>query len=207
MSTPKLIDVTPFEPLIIKAHYDGFDFSKLEPLCDNLIKTSSGKVHLETGDASSSASNMNIQPHGMREFQNYYKWLDSIAQHIILNEWDLYNKHEYFISNSWVNFHGNGGVTEKHHHGATVLTTAAYLNMPDNGGFIQFRDPLEYHKGFYMKNYDDEMFGWKTIPAVTGDVLFFPGYLRHRTQPNKNTNEKRWVLTTNYMSGFNENRK
>jgi ectoine hydroxylase-related dioxygenase (phytanoyl-CoA dioxygenase family) len=76
--------------------------------------------------------------------------------------------------------------------------------MPDNGGFIQFRDPLEYSKGFYMKNYDDEMFGWKTIPAVTGDVLFFPGYLRHRTQPNKNTNEKRWVLTTNYISGYNE---
>ena len=39
MSVPKLIDVTPFEPLIIKAHYDGFDFKKLEPICDDLIKT------------------------------------------------------------------------------------------------------------------------------------------------------------------------
>ena len=72
--------------------------------------------------------------------------------------------------------------------------------MPENGGYIQFRDPLEYHKGFYMKQYDDELYGWKTIPAVTGDVLLFPGYLRHRTQANTNQTEKRWVLTSNYMN-------
>jgi hypothetical protein len=204
MFAPKLIDVTPFEPLIIKAHYDGFDFKKLEPICNELIKNSSVKVHLETGDAASSASNMYKQPHILPELKDYYDWLNKIAQHIILNEWGLYNKHSYLISNSWVNFHGEGGVTERHHHGATVLTTAAYLNMPENAGYIEFRDPLEYNKGFYMKNYDDEMFGWKAIPAITGDVLFFPGYLRHRTQPNKNKNEKRWVLTTNYLGNFKE---
>jgi hypothetical protein len=37
MPEPKLIDVTPFEPLVIKVHYDGFDFKKLEPICDELI--------------------------------------------------------------------------------------------------------------------------------------------------------------------------
>jgi ectoine hydroxylase-related dioxygenase (phytanoyl-CoA dioxygenase family) len=51
-----------------------------------------------------------------------------------------------------------------------------------------------------MKQYDDELYGWKQIPAVSGDVILFPGYLRHRTQANKNPNEKRWVLTTNYMN-------
>ena len=39
MSVPKLIDVTPFEPLIIKVHYDGFDFKKLESVCEDLIQT------------------------------------------------------------------------------------------------------------------------------------------------------------------------
>ena len=51
-----------------------------------------------------------------------------------------------------------------------------------------------------MKQYDDEMYGWKTIPAITGDVIFFPGYIRHRTQANTNPTEKRWVLTSNYMN-------
>ena len=51
-----------------------------------------------------------------------------------------------------------------------------------------------------MKQYDDELYGWKQIPAVSGDVLLFPGYLRHRTQANTNPNERRWVLTSNYMN-------
>lgn len=205
MSVPKLIDVTPFEPLIIKVHYDGFDWNKLKDACERLIKTTSIKVPLEQGDAASSAANMLRQPHVMPEFREYYKWLEPIAQHILLKEWDLYDRHSYRIANSWVNFHGKGGVTKKHHHAATVLTSAAYLNLPEDGGFIEFRDPLEYVKGFYIKNADDEEFGWKRIPAVTGDVLLFPGYLRHRTQPN-NSNEKRWVLTTNYMGTFSDNR-
>ena len=200
MSVPKLIDVTPFEPLIIKVHYDGFDFKKLESVCEDLIKTTNIKTHLETGNAASSAPNKNKAPHIMNEFKEFYKWLDNIAQHIILNEWGMFKGHEYKVSNSWVNFHGEGGATEKHHHGPTTLTSAAYLNMPEKGGYIQFRDPLEYHKGFYVKQYDDEIYGWKTIPAVTGDVLLFPGYLRHRTQANTNPTEKRWVLTSNYMN-------
>ena len=86
MSVPKLIDVTPFEPLIIKVHYDGFDFKKLESVCEDLIQTTNIKTHLETGNASSSAPNKNKAPHIMNEFKEFYKWLDNIAQHIILNE-------------------------------------------------------------------------------------------------------------------------
>ena len=75
MSVLKLIDVTPFEPLIIKAHYDGFDFKKLEPICDDLIKTTNIKTHLETGDAASSAPNKYKSPHTISQFKDFYKWL------------------------------------------------------------------------------------------------------------------------------------
>jgi len=37
MSTPKLLDVTPFNPMIIKVHYDGFDWEKLKPVCQSMI--------------------------------------------------------------------------------------------------------------------------------------------------------------------------
>jgi hypothetical protein len=171
MFVPKLIDVTPFEPLIIKVHYDGFDFKKLEPICDELISTTNIKTHLETGNAASSAPNRSKAPHIMNEFIEFYKWLDNIAQHIILNEWGMYNGNKYKAANSWVNYHGEGGVTEKHHHGPTVLTSAAYLNMPKNGGYIEFRDPLEYHKGFYMKQYDDEIYG-KASPRDSANTHF-----------------------------------
>jgi uncharacterized protein (TIGR02466 family) len=199
MSTPKLIDVTPFEPLIIKVHYDGFDFKKLEPICNDLISTTNIKTHLEIGNAASSAPNKNKAPHIMNEFKEFYKWLDNIAQHIILNEWSL-NKHfQYFISNSWVNVHDTGGYTRIHTHGPCTLTTAAYLNLPENGGYIEFLDPLEHIKLYHMKNFDEEQFNWKKVEAKTGDVLIFPGWIKHRTQPNE-SDENRWVLTSNYIS-------
>ena len=154
MSVPKLVDITLFEPLVIKAHYDAFNWEKLEPVCESLIKETTYKTHLETGNAYSSAPNVNRQPHMMLEFREFYNWLNPIAQHIMYNEWDLFDKIDIEPTNSWVNVHGEGGATEIHHHGATVLTIAAYLQLPENGGYIEFKDPLEYHKGFHMRKYD-----------------------------------------------------
>ena len=55
MSAPKLIDVTPFEPLIIKVHYDGFDWNKLKPICEKMLADAPAMVDLEQNGASSSA--------------------------------------------------------------------------------------------------------------------------------------------------------
>jgi hypothetical protein len=70
--------------------------------------------------------------------------------------------------------------------------------MPPNGGWIEFKDPLEYCKGYFPTTADDEILNWKAVPTKTGDVVMFPGWLRHRTQENK-SNENRWVITTNYI--------
>jgi ectoine hydroxylase-related dioxygenase (phytanoyl-CoA dioxygenase family) len=70
--------------------------------------------------------------------------------------------------------------------------------MPKDGGYIEFYDPLEYHKAHLPRVIDDQQSNWKAVPTVTGDVVLFPGWLKHRTQKNK-SNENRWVLTTNYI--------
>ena len=198
MNTPKLIDVTPFEPMIIKVHYDGFDFKKLEPLCEDLIKGANVPASLEIGDARSSVANKK-NPHHCEEFNEFYKFINPVVNHIIANEWKLSSFYEYIVGNSWVNYHGKSGLTSEHHHGPATMVIATYLNLPKDGGFIQFKDPMEYQKGYAMREYGDEASNWKTIPAVTGDSLLFPGWIRHRTQPNE-SNEKRWVLTSNINS-------
>jgi ectoine hydroxylase-related dioxygenase (phytanoyl-CoA dioxygenase family) len=81
------------------------------------------------------------------------------------------------------------------------MAAAAYLNMPENGGYFECKDPLEDLKGFYYHDTNDWM--WKEIPVVSGDVLIFPGWLKHRTQPN-NSDEERWVITTNFEQEFNK---
>jgi hypothetical protein len=77
-------------------------------------------------------------------------------------------------------------------------TTLSTPNRPTNSGYIEYRDPLEYVKEMNM-HYDLEGWKWKKVKAITGDVLIFPGYLRHRTESSF-TNEERWVLTTNIMN-------
>ena len=198
MSTPKLIDVTPFEPMIIKVHYDGFNFKKLEPVLEKLVKDSPLPASLEVDDAKSSVSNP-MMPHMMDEFSDFYKWLEPIVDHIILNEWGLVKAYRYIYGNSWVNYHGKNGFTDEHHHGPATMVLATYLNLPENGGFIEFKDPLEYQKGVNLREIGEEHINWKKIPAKTGDVLMFPGWIRHRTERNMST-EKRWVLTTNINS-------
>jgi len=70
MSAPKLIDVTPFEPNIIKVHYDGFDWNSLHPICNKIINGVSENAPIEIGDAKSSVYSKNA-PHLNKEFQNF----------------------------------------------------------------------------------------------------------------------------------------
>jgi len=94
--------------------------------------------------------------------------------------------------------HVPGGSTPLHHHGPSVVAISTYLNQPENSGYIEFKNPLEYHNTCYPYPIDDEISNWKEVKTKTGDVVMFPGWLRHRTQQNR-SNENRWVLTTNYF--------
>jgi uncharacterized protein (TIGR02466 family) len=197
MSALKLIDVTPFEPMIIKVHFDGFDWKELKPICDDMINKTPENVVLEDNGKSSIYNHQN-QPHLNQAFRKFYEWLSPIMLHVLTNEWGFVKEYEYIIGNSWVNVHGNAGLTKEHNHGPAAMVSTAYLQMPKDSGYIQFKDPLEYEKSFQHHQSADD-WEWKTIPAITGDVLLFPGWVRHRTEPSK-TNEERWVLTSNVLA-------
>ena len=188
-----LKDINPFSPLIFKTKYDGWDFDKILTKSQQLIDGATESESLEGGDSKSSVSNP-VNPHQLKEFSEFYKWVNPICGNIAKVQWDIHEKIRLEVGNSWVNYHNNSGYTKEHHHGASVMVVTAYLNLPKNGGFIEFRDPMEFQRGFLIKNTKNSE--WKEVPAETGDVLIFPGWLRHRVQPNT-SNEKRWVLTTN----------
>ena len=193
MESPKLIDLTPFNPLIIKSEYE-FNWNLLKPVCKNLIETTPRGVILEEDNGKSSVYNKK-SPHLMKEFADFYKWVNPIVNHIIVNEWGYSPDINYGPVQSWVNVHGKGGITTEHSHGQTQLVIATYLDLPEDGGYIEYKDPLEYQKGVhYRKN--ETNWKWNEVKAKTGDVLMFPGWLIHRTQPSNSLNE-RWVLTTN----------
>ena len=103
-----------------------------------------------------------------------------------------------YIERSWINCHNKGGYTGEHLHHGINLACACYLKVPDNSGGLQIKNPLSsYDTGepkiedYYHNEYD-----WVTIPVKTNDVIFFPGWLLHRTEPNQ-VDEKRYVMSIN----------
>ena len=196
MGITKLIDVNPFYPLIIKVHYDGFNWNELEPICQQMIDGAPQNSTVENSNGFSSVYNTNNQPHLHPVFEDFYKWLRPITDNIIYAQKQIVQNYTYAPAMSWVNVHNNGGVTLEHEHGAAVLVAATYLNLPNNSGFIEFKDPFEIQNGFLPR--ENDIHNWKQVEAETGDTLLFPGWLRHRTQPNT-TFSDRWVLTTNFL--------
>lgn len=195
-----LENINPFPPLIFKEHFQ-FNSIHLEAatevleLADNL-----GKIFLEVGDATSSVSNQNLPPHLHPSFYDYFSWQQEVAQKIILEIYKLSNTVDYVIGNSWVNRHGNNGQTIEHCHGLSSLSCVAYLKLPENSGFTEFKDP---HYGFRSlherSDRDAELNEWCEIPVIEGDVLFFPGWMQHRSQPN-HSNYPRWIISSNYVN-------
>jgi uncharacterized protein (TIGR02466 family) len=184
----------PFPRLIWKYHYD-FDYETLKPKIDEAfsqVKTGLGSS-LETGDSISSVAGLyDDRPHKWPELREFVEHLEPIFEF----QWNYHRMiyPEKRIAESWFNRHRRGGVTLEHSHNGIGLVLAAYIKLPPNSGFIEFRDPLEYHKANSPIIPENEL--WKEIPCVTGDFLIFPGWLKHRTQISC-TDDERIVMTFN----------
>ena len=181
--------INPFKPVIFKLNFE-FDWNILKPICEDII--------VDEGARSTSQKNF-AKPHNIKDFKPYYDWLkpwvDNLANiKMAFNEYQM----RYYVTDSYVNVHKSNAQANEHNHACNSIVVAAYLYMPDNGGYFQAKDPLEYHKSNLPISNENI---WSTLPTKTNDVLVFPSWLQHRTQPNI-SNEDRWVLTTNFSHKF-----
>jgi uncharacterized protein (TIGR02466 family) len=199
MTTNKIEPLNPHGAYVYKLHFD-FDWNSLKPVCEKLVNSEYAKSTLIKNGRSSHLNK--TQPHKIEQFRSFYTWLAPLIKNIFIEQLDYANvTMNYFISNSWVNLHGPGGATTLHNHANTFMVATAYLDLPENSGYMEMKDPLEYTKGMFY--HDNHEWMWKEIPVVTGDVLIFPGWMQHRTQIN-NSSENRWVLTTNFVQEFKD---
>lgn len=104
------------------------------------------------------------------------------------------------ISQSWINKHPPRGRTMEHHHQNVQVAVACYLNVPEHSGNLMIQNPLQIYKMGEPLNYNyyDEGMDWMEIPVKTNDVLFFPGWLKHKTGVNRSL-EDRYVMSLNIM--------
>jgi uncharacterized protein (TIGR02466 family) len=126
------------------------------------------------------------------------QWLIEQSK-VVWNLWGLQDLPRY-AGRSWFNWHPKGAWTDEHDHGPTHMVMAMYINQPANGGNIQFKDPSQYCWSAYPKA-EEYGYDWRTIAVETGDVLFFPGFMRHRTEVNE-SDDDRIVLSANITIDF-----
>lgn len=171
----------------------NFDLAVLQPKIDHLFSLVKDNSKLEHGEALSTVSLSNdLQPHSWDELADFQNWLGSMFERI--KDAYSFKDRQSTVAKSWFNKHAYGGLTLEHMHSGSTFVVTSYIKLPSNSGFIEFCDPLEYHKAAWP-TYPEES-GYKTIPCETNDVLIFPGWMKHRVQPSIST-EDRIVMTFN----------
>lgn len=190
----KGIVADPFPRYVYKFHYD-FDWDNIKKEVYTQLDQVQNSSNLEVGNATSTVDARYFGPHTWNTFQPFMDWLNDP----LLEVWERLN---YTVGNtncrpeqSWLNLHKNSGQTLEHAHGYVELVVTCYLQLPKNSGYIEYRDPLDQLK-VNTPTYENASF--YEVPAVTGDILIFPGWLKHRTQPNS-SDEDRIVMTINCM--------
>ena len=187
------ISFNPFPNLIHKFNYNFDTDTLVNKVRESHYSAPESLSMLEQGDAYSSVGQ--LQPHTWPETKDFQEWLEPVVDQV----WDEYHfrKIKKYIGGSWYNVHLREGETLEHPHAHVDIVASCYVKAPAGTGNILFRDPLEYHRTNTPITPEREI--WHEVPVTTGDVLLFPGWLKHKTQPNA-TDEERIVFTFNIIS-------
>ena len=208
--TLRIEDASPF-PYIIKSSYD-FQFEKIRSKVDahlaeaDAFIKSKDLITLEKGGGVTTATITNrpesttLPPHKWEEFEDFNK---NFLRKCGGNVWDLFDyepTRPRTINGSWINVHPKGGYTASHHHHGCPLAIVCYLHVPKGSGRLLIKNPMDMYthalpiREDYFDSDKNRM--WRPVEVETNDVLFFPGYLEHKTEINK-TDEKRYIMSVN----------
>lgn len=196
--------VNPY-PFIFRSQYDFTDiWNKIIPETDYYLdiiddpQSVYRNSALEKGGTSSVGRCRHDPPHGWKVFEDFTGNHIPMVVDDIWDRWTLKRVYRN-ITESWINRHPPGATTLEHHHQNVTVAVVAYLQVPEGSGNLQIKNPFDIYKlsepvsdEYEMPNEDN----WIDIPVKTNDVLFFPGWLRHRTGPN-NGQGTRYVMTLN----------
>lgn len=173
----------------------------------SVVLMGTARENLDTGEMTTY-----VPPHAWEEYKHFTTvWLPKQLEEI-WKIWRLEPANKY-ISESWINVHPKGAYTEEHDHQNVTVAMACYFQVPPNGGRLMMRNPMQaykysepVHHTYWDKNPDtgDDM-SWAYIPVETNDVVFFPGWIRHKTEPNQSDHD-RIMMSCNVRYEFKRRR-
>jgi len=110
-----------------------------------------------------------------------------------------------YIHEMWANKYTADSFIDIHNHAPIPLTASFYLKKDPGAGNLVFENPLESllkhqpYASIKERDYYHTLFD-HNVEINEGDLVIFPGWLRHRTEAN-NSGSDRIIIGSNIING------
>jgi uncharacterized protein (TIGR02466 family) len=160
------------------------------------FQKSSPKISPLEKNGGISTYSTNNQLH-LEDFSNR---LNSVIKSHVKTYWkilEIDNRLEPEIDQCWSNIHYQGSSTEYHSHSLMPIVATFYVEAHENCGNLILINPMEYGLTHIPYGVPIENKTETGIKVSTGDLVLFPGWVRHRVEPNYSNND-RIVMSYNF---------
>lgn len=184
---------------IYKNFYSNIDnlrenlFSKLDTIFEETEKNNNAFMRQGTLCSYHTASNLHNEYYN--ETQEVVKFVEECSKEF-WKESGYYAGLEPFVFQMWANKTPRGGYIDSHLHGNMPFTAVLYVDASPEQGNLIVENPLEMILMTQPIGPNIKYPLGEEISVSSGDLIIFPGYLRHSVKPN-NTDRPRLIL------GFN----
>lgn len=180
-----------FTKSAVKLSYN-LDWDTIKPIAEKLVDIPQ-QHHLEENGVTS-FENYEYPTHKLEELTEYYDYLKPHLEKYIFEDLKYPKEYDIEIQNAWFSRYNENGYVRQHSHTDSVAVACLYIELPENGGNIEFKNPYYSHRKNYIRTNDNWL--WEEVEVKETDVLIFDSAIWHRSQPNL-SNKERWTLTTN----------
>lgn len=112
---------------------------------------------------------------------------------------DIDNRLSPRIDQCWSNIHYKQSLTLQHSHSLMPMVATFYLEAYENSGNLILINPMEYSLTHIPYCVPIENKTEVIIPISTGDLVLFPGWVRHKTETNLSDHER---IVISYNIGY-----
>ena len=191
-----------FSTNIYKTKFNNI--KKLESICESdivaeLVSSDRSSYRYVFPEPSKVSSNLHSwhdnfgteKLHATELFSEITQFVESHAK-IYWDNIEYYNDVCPKIYQSWITKYHHGGFIDKHDHIPASISAVLYLSASPEQGNVVFENPLELwlRTQPYSADKLKGSFFEQEIPVATGDLILFPSYLRHWTQPNRSQKDR-----------------
>jgi len=167
---------------------------KVKPIFEGLHS-----AHPDFSSGVTTTFNVNNKLHEDESFKDIVEQLNvCIAD--CWKQFKFYRGLDPFISECWMNRNSTGSEVIAHNHAPYVLAGVLYLKADKDMGNLVFENPNSLVASMQPYDYQrpEDVPEWleTSIEIQTGDLILFPGWLRHKTRKN-NTNDYRYAVSFN----------